>query len=197
MLAAITIWVKNIILIVLFASFMELLLPNTSMKRFIRVIMGIFIMLAILNPLLHFFETEKAGEHVAALSRDNMHNTKTDTITKVLDSTATKREELINTAYTQDLTRQITAVVKSIGGVDDAIVKVNVNNETNTIRSIIVYVKPSDNTYSKNNIKIDSIVIGKKIRSQEIQEGLTEKVRQTVSELYQLPQKDIDIELLS
>lgn len=192
MIEAVTSWVRNIILVVLFASFMELLLPNTSMKRFIKVIMGIFIMLAMLNPVLKFFESKGTEQHVAALGpKDNMQQT--DSLNQLIESTVTKREELLKTAYKQDLARQITALVKSIGGVEDA--AVNIQAPETKISKIIIYLKPGTQK-NKSEVKIESIAIHKKPQ-QIVPQELSEKVRQTVSELYQIPPKNIEIELLS
>ncbi|MCE5287356.1 MAG: stage III sporulation protein AF [Pelosinus sp.] len=194
-MGAVTIWVKNIILVILFASFTELLLPNTSMKRFIRVIMGIFIMLAILNPILYFFQTEQSDEHIAVLgAKDELKNSKTDSINQVVDSTVTKRDELMGGAYREDLARQMSAVVKSTAGVEDAHAKVSIGANSK-ISKVIIYVKPRTAS-SNSNIKIDNIIIGEP-QLPELQGSLTEKVKQTVSELYQIPPQNIEIEPLS
>jgi stage III sporulation protein AF len=193
-IAAVTAWIKNIILVVLFASFMELLLPNSSMKKFIRVIMGIFIMLAILNPVLSFFQTEKPEEHIAVLgAKESTKDAKTDNINQLVASTVLKREELLSQAYTEELAKQISVVVKSIAGVEDAHAKVSIGEESK-ISKIIIYLKPATSD-SKNNIKIESITL-KKPEDPKLQDGLINKVKKTISELYQIAPKDIEVEPL-
>jgi stage III sporulation protein AF len=199
MMEAITAWVKNIILVVLFASFMELLLPNSSMKRFIHVIMGIFIMLAILNPVLQFIQEQRTNDHITVMGVPNSKVPEIDNMTQAINTTVLKREELLGTVYKQEIVRQIIAVVKSIEGIDEAVARVSLDNETNKntsakITKIIIYIKP-DNP-NKNNIKIDSIAIKEKTNQQELPETLIKKVRQTISELYQLSPKVIEIEPL-
>ncbi|MGI6093322.1 MAG: stage III sporulation protein AF, partial [Negativicutes bacterium] len=69
MIAFVSAWIKDIILVVLFAAFMELLLPSSSMQRFIRVIMGLFIMLTILNPALDVIQNHLAsGQELSAVT---------------------------------------------------------------------------------------------------------------------------------
>jgi stage III sporulation protein AF len=192
-IAAVTAWVKNIILVVLFASFMELLLPNTSMKKFIRVIMGIFIMLAILNPLLLFFQTDKPDAHIAVLSgKETVNNAKANTINEIAKTTVTQREELLASAYKEDLARQISAVVKSIAGVEDAHTKLSVG-KNGKISKATIYIKPAT---ANKNIKVENITLNK-IDEPKIKEGLTDKVKQTISQLYQVPEATIELELLS
>jgi len=43
--------VRNIAVVIILASFMELLLPNSSMRRFVQLVMGLFVLMAILSPV--------------------------------------------------------------------------------------------------------------------------------------------------
>ena len=51
--------VKNLLLIVVVASFLEILLPDNSMRPFVRFTIGLFVILAILNPILSTFYSER------------------------------------------------------------------------------------------------------------------------------------------
>lgn len=50
--------VRNVAIIVLLTSFIEMLLPSNSLQRFIKVIMGLFIMVTILNPILTLIDQD-------------------------------------------------------------------------------------------------------------------------------------------
>lgn len=52
--------VRNLLVIVVIASFMEILLPDNSMRPFVRFTIGLFVILAILNPVLSTFYSERA-----------------------------------------------------------------------------------------------------------------------------------------
>ncbi|HHY25478.1 MAG TPA: stage III sporulation protein AF [Desulfitobacterium dehalogenans] len=43
--------VRNLAIILLLASFLEMLLPNKSMKGFVKLVMGLFVISAILTPI--------------------------------------------------------------------------------------------------------------------------------------------------
>lgn len=45
-------WVLNIVTIIIFVTFLEILLPNSSIKKYIKMIVGLLIMLVILSPVL-------------------------------------------------------------------------------------------------------------------------------------------------
>lgn len=49
-------WLKQIILLVLVATFFDLLLPNNSMERYVKLVMGLLIILAILNPIFSLLD---------------------------------------------------------------------------------------------------------------------------------------------
>lgn len=51
--------VKNLLLIVVTASFLEILLPDNSMRPFVRFTIGLFVILAILNPILSTFYSDR------------------------------------------------------------------------------------------------------------------------------------------
>lgn len=46
--------VKNLTIVIILATVLELFLPNGKMKPFVQIIVGLFVMITILNPLLSF-----------------------------------------------------------------------------------------------------------------------------------------------
>ncbi|HET7657290.1 MAG TPA: stage III sporulation protein AF [Bacillales bacterium] len=53
----ITSWIKEIILLIMLAVVLELLLPNSSMQRYVRMVIGLLLLLALLKPVLSVFDT--------------------------------------------------------------------------------------------------------------------------------------------
>lgn len=49
-------WLREIIIVVLLAVFVDLLLPNQSMKRYVKVVLSLFILIAIISPLAALFK---------------------------------------------------------------------------------------------------------------------------------------------
>lgn len=49
-------WVKKLILLVLLATFVELLLPDNSYQKYVRLSMGLLILLTLLTPVLEIFQ---------------------------------------------------------------------------------------------------------------------------------------------
>lgn len=48
-------WLKKIILLVLLAAFLDLILPNTSLQRYVKMVMGLLILLTIITPIFSLF----------------------------------------------------------------------------------------------------------------------------------------------
>ncbi|WP_051250775.1 stage III sporulation protein AF [Paenibacillus harenae] len=58
MVAWLSDWLRDIIAVILLAVFVELLLPNKAMQRYARLVVGLFILLTILSPILKLLQTD-------------------------------------------------------------------------------------------------------------------------------------------
>lgn len=202
MVAAVSIWIKDIILVVLFATFMELLLPNSSMQRFIRVIIGLFIMLTILNPVLDIVQNRFMPEQELPAVATSIN--KTPNTEKVVNSITEERDRLSYEIYKKELAKQIRALVITIEGVADAKVAVEVNSgetksQAGAIKSIIIYVQPGTSAKGSNFAPIPKVSIGKTesvVDAEVLKPQLVSKIQQSISALYQLSREQIEVKLL-
>ncbi|MFP4661889.1 MAG: stage III sporulation protein AF [Halanaerobiales bacterium] len=48
-------WVKNLIFIILFTSLLEMFLPESNMRKYVRVVMGFFIITVLISPFMSIF----------------------------------------------------------------------------------------------------------------------------------------------
>ena len=62
-------WLKQIIAIILLAGIVELLLPSNAYQRYVRLVLGLFILLALLSPILSLLQGE-FGPRLEASIRD-------------------------------------------------------------------------------------------------------------------------------
>ena len=195
MIALVTNWIKTIIFVVLFASFLELLLPNSSMQRFVRVIMGLFIMLAILNPIIDVVQSHLTPSQVPVLST----NAASSTLILTHAKTATgDREQLSATIYKKELAQQMQVMVTALDGVADAkvVIDTKMSNHqplSNVINSIVVYVTPGT---ARSSGKVAKVLIGQQLGEAEVNQDLENKIKKLMTELYQLPQEIIQIKIV-
>lgn len=201
---AITLWVKNIVLVVVFACFLDLLLPNSSMQRFIKVIVGLFIMLAILNPLVGFFQNKWETE--AALASSTLTDGRqSGDLTTTINHAVGEREALAKEIYTKDLSKQIRTLVLAIQGVQEAKVAVELvdekkNNHKGGISKIKIYLKPgnySGKPDALERIQPISVSGGKTALRQDNQEEIAAELKnrtiKTVAELYLLSPDQVEV----
>ena len=60
-MAALTEWIGNIIVLILIAVIMELLVPNTSLQQYVKMVIGLLLILILLSPLLHIFSMDEGN----------------------------------------------------------------------------------------------------------------------------------------
>lgn len=193
MLLMLTAWVKNIIFIVLFASFLELLLPSNSMQRFVRVIMGLFIMLAILGPVIDVVQHSITPMQVPTLSGSGGNAT---TIVKDAQNFAQQRETVVALQYKKELAQQMQVMITALEGVADAKVVIEINDndgvEKGKVKSVMVYLTPG---VGSKKLPIQKVTIGSEGKiSNEVNSKLAEKVKRLLIELYQLPKEIITVQ---
>ncbi|NWL87407.1 MULTISPECIES: stage III sporulation protein AF [unclassified Paenibacillus] len=66
-------WLKQIIIIVLFAVFIDLLLPNRAMERYVRFVVSLLILLTLIAPVVRIFTPEAKQKLEIALA-DNLND---------------------------------------------------------------------------------------------------------------------------
>jgi stage III sporulation protein AF len=49
-------WLKSIIMIILIATFIDLLLPNHSLQRYVKTVVSLFVLMALLSPIAQLFQ---------------------------------------------------------------------------------------------------------------------------------------------
>ncbi|ARK31402.1 stage III sporulation protein AF [Halalkalibacter krulwichiae] len=62
-------WLTNIILLILLATILELMLPNSNMQRYVKMVVGLLLLVVMLQPLLTIFK-EDVDEWLFSLSRE-------------------------------------------------------------------------------------------------------------------------------
>lgn len=51
-------WIREIVMIILLAAFLDLIIPNSSLDRYVKVVVGLLILLAILSPIISFLQSD-------------------------------------------------------------------------------------------------------------------------------------------
>jgi stage III sporulation protein AF len=57
-------WLKSVITVILLATFVDLLLPSSTMQRYVKTVMSLFILLTLLSPVLELFQKNFSVERL-------------------------------------------------------------------------------------------------------------------------------------
>jgi stage III sporulation protein AF len=137
-------WITNITVVVIFTMLLDILVPNNDMKKFVKVIMGLLIVLVIIKPFLMVknvgYQFESAMTQTTAYIDDPSQNS---------DSNIGVSQN--NTAlniYKQKLSDKVIEIVKSRKELKDRDVRasVDIENDINkkefgSIKSIEVFIE--------------------------------------------------------
>lgn len=193
MMGEITAWVKSIILILIFATFVELLLPNSSMQRFLKVIIGLFIMLTILDPVVNLLTRSWDGGEAAMATLTPQSG---ETVGDVRLSGAQHRLALAE--YKQELAKQIRVLVTNTAGVADARVAVAVDEQGGPpygrITGITVFAKPGVREQYGQVQRVTIMATEEEVARNKLDEITASKIRHSISEFYHISPDVITIE---
>lgn len=99
-------WLKQIIMVILLATFIDMFMPNRSMQRYVKLVVSLFILLTMLSPVMNWFGTNVNLRVLAAavdgfradggmrLAVDGEHGPAEGTAVPALGEVLSKGEEL-------------------------------------------------------------------------------------------------------
>ena len=140
MIAYFSEWAKNLTLAVVIVSLFEMLLPNNKTKKYVKVVMGLYILFNIMSPFVKkdfSFELENVIE-----------NSKSKTVsTEVVNQTSmdTRLKQICKEELEKDITKK---VEKQGYVVENCKVDVKIEEDTN-IKKITLNVKKSNEEIQK------------------------------------------------
>ncbi|WCN38925.1 stage III sporulation protein AF [Aneurinibacillus uraniidurans] len=90
MMAFLILWLKKIILLVLLATFLDLLLPGNAYSKYVKLVLGLVILLTMLSPVMELFKkdwpAELSGINGNVAAGTALDAAKVDALTKQLVS---------------------------------------------------------------------------------------------------------------
>jgi stage III sporulation protein AF len=180
--------VKNLLVIIIMSSFLELMLPDGNMKPFVRFAIGLFIIIAVLNPVLAYIYDDKNFRISVWDDRVDQHTSAEIQATghKIQKQITGKSSELMK----QKLEGQITAVAILVPGVDDVDTQVLVGQD-GSLQGLHLIVRPGRNNSSNEVEKVNAF--SGYPQSDTEQKEIQRKILQVISNLYGLKGENIEI----
>lgn len=120
MMVALSEWLKQVVAVVLLASLVDLLLPNQTMQRYVRLIAGLFILLALVGPMLSWIKSDFGTKLAADLESVRLRPENAAEQLAQIEEDASKlrmsREEQAASLATAQLAAQIKDTVEKEAG---------------------------------------------------------------------------------
>lgn len=200
----ITSWVQGIIIAVIIGSIIEMLLPNGNSKKYIKVVIGVYIVFNIVSPIISKFTgSELKLDSIIDINKyeDKLSSYEVDT--KSLENTNSSN---IKEIYILNLKKDIKAKVEDKGYIVNTIQIEIENTDEYKVKNIDMTLSKRENkeiSDENENINgIEKVSIKVKIENnttEEISEmtRLTEKekneIKEYISSVYEVNKKNINI----
>ncbi|RBP46662.1 stage III sporulation protein AF [Garciella nitratireducens] len=205
-------WIKNIAVVIIFITFLEILLPNNSMRKYIQAIAGLLVMIVILTPIIEFLNQDIDIQDILSQSYDEMEQIDMENKKEVLKEEQNKMAiELYIKKIESKIKNQVEEKIKGIKTDVEVEVFTNPKEENfSQIKQVKIYINKDgdkDKVLEKNNEKtfiepIKRIEIGSidKNSMQETQQeesiiSLEEKrkIKEMILDFYNVPIENISI----
>lgn len=182
--------VRSIIVIVIIASFFELLVPDGDIKPFVRFAIGLFVLITILHPTLAFLYDNKNFK--VDLWDYEAKNLNQDDILENGRKVNQQISENSNSAVKEKVEGQISAMAMLVPGVENIEIKADMS-EDGSIKKLTMRVTPDTGTTSANNEHVKVFSGSSNAISHKEQQQIRSKITAIINNLYGLENADINI----
>ena len=165
MIEVISSWAKNIVLAIIVISILEMLLPNNKTKKYVKMVMGLYLLFNIVSPFIQ----NKDKINISEFNLEKYMNNTQETTVNVNQESMDKR---LNEIYVEELEKDIEKKLENRGyDVKACKVEVNVNKEENSgIENITLQVEKKESEET-NEEKLNSKEADKEVKNEEINEN--------------------------
>ncbi len=198
-------WVINIVILVIFLTFLDIILPNHNLKRYINMIAGLLIIIVIINPFINLLSKDINIER-EVFSNIMNSNMKNNSYEKGIEEI--QNQQVIN-IYKESLKKEIIDLIVSktpysISDISLEIIEDQDKDDFGKIQSVILIL--SDNIEQEDgkskediNIRVDEV---KKV-TVNLDKNLSQtqfnsskefvEVQELISDSYRIPKDQVFI----
>lgn len=188
-------WAQGIIVAVIIATLIEMILPNGSSKKYVKVVIGMYILFTIVSPIIKKVGGKDINLNTIDIEKYEQQIAKSDnTISRKFEDNNTRS---IKDIYVSNLKADISAKLKEKGyEIDTSDIQIK-DDENYTIEKITLKLIKMEQKQEKNNeIVINTVEIGNAIsqkNSKTLSDGDKQEVKDYISETYDIDKKNINI----
>lgn len=188
-------WAQGIIVAVIIATLIEMILPNSSSKKYVKVVIGMYILFTIVSPIIKKVGGKDINLDTINIEKYEQQISKSDnTISRKFEDNNARS---IKDIYVSNLKADISAKLKEKGyEIDTSDIQIK-DDENYTIEKITLKLIKIEQKQGKNNeIVINTVEIGNTISqkdSKTLSDDEEQEVKDYISETYDIDKKNINI----
>ena len=188
-------WAQGIIVAVIIATLIEMILPNSSSKKYVKVVIGMYILFTIVSPII-----KKLGGKDINLNTIDIE--KYEQQISISDNTISRKFEDNNTRsikdiYVSNLKADISAKLKEKGyEIDTSDIQIKDDENYTIVKITLKLIKMEQKQEKNNEIVINTVEIGNTISqkdSKTLSDDDKQEVKDYISETYDIDKKNINI----
>lgn len=197
----ITSWVQGIIIAVIIGSIIEMLLPNGNSKKYIKVVIGVYIVFSIVSPVISKFTgSELKLDSIIDINKYEDKIASYEIETKNLENINNSN---IKEVYILNLKKDIKAKIEDKGYIVNSIQIEIENTDEYKVKNVNMTLSKRESKKEEKSInEIEKVNIEVKIENSSTEEPsemirLTTKeiaqIKEYISSVYEIDKKDINI----
>lgn len=182
--------VKNLLVIIIMSSFLEIILPDGNIKPFVRFAIGLFILIAILNPTLAYIYDDKNFR--VSVWDEHVDEKTTQAITTGSQKIQEQITDQSNAIMKEKLEGQISAVAILVPGVNDVHTEITLSEKGNP-QKLKLMVIPGANKSAAEADQVNVFSTSSEEKSTAERDDIKRKILQVMGNLYGLNADNIEI----
>lgn len=196
MVAFFSSWAQGIIVAVIVATIVELLLPNGSSKKYVKVVVGIYILFSIISPVVNKFANQDINAN-EIFNLDKYEEKMGNSNNSILQKIESNNNRTVKDIYVSNLEADIKAKLKD-KGYEVTSMYINAKDDENyTIEKISMTIKKNEKKETRNEITIGTITINKSknntVTDEEISRQNKQEIKEYLAKTYDISEKIMDI----
>lgn len=188
-------WAQGIIVAVIIATLIEMILPNSSSKKYVKVVIGMYILFTIVSPIIKKVGGKDINLNTINIEKYEQQISKSDnTISRKFEDNNTRS---IKDIYVSNLKADISAKLKEKGyNIDTSDIQIKDDENYTIVKITLKLIKMEQKQEKNNEIVINTVEIGNTISqkdSKTLSDDDKQEVKDYISETYDIDKKNINI----
>ncbi|HHW48572.1 MAG TPA: stage III sporulation protein AF [Clostridiaceae bacterium] len=167
-------WILNIVTLVLFIAFLEILLPSGKIKKYLNLVSGFILIITVINPFIALISSDLEIKDFQIAGSNFLDKREIEEKSKILEEQQIRQ---IIKVYRNKIIVQLEERVKDIDGVSDARADIIINEDYNSdefgqVKRVYLYIKTSTESSGITPIeKIEKIDLSSPQTDQKNEDG--------------------------